>query len=301
MAEGWQGQSRGGKTGYEIFIFLIRHLGIGCAYSLLAVVALYFIIAAPRSTADIWRYARKILNYPALKSAFFIYKNYFAFGQSLIDKVAISSGLSDRFHYTFEGMEHLENAVAEHKGAIIMGAHFGNWAASEPFFRGCGAKLNLVMFDNEHTDIKEVLEKNKDADASFKIIPVNKDNLSHIFMITDALDKGEFVCFLCDRFLRSENVINERFMDYPVKFPFGTFHIAARMKVPVLFYFAVRERNRTYRFSFSKADMPSQRKGAENKILSQFVSTLEKELRAHPEQWYNYYDFWNLRKDCRQS
>ncbi len=301
MAQGWQGQSRGGKTGYQIFIFLIRHLGIGCAYSLLAVVALYFIVAAPKSTADIWRYARKILKYPALKSVFFIYRNYFAFGQSLIDKVAISSGLTDRFHYVFDGMNNMEKVVGEHKGAIIMGAHFGNWAASEPFFRDCGAKLNLVMFDNEHTDIKEVLEKNKDTDASFKLIPVNKDNLSHIFMITDALDKGEFVCFLCDRFLRSENVINAEFMGYPVQFPYGTFHIATRMRVPVLFYFAVRERNRTYRFSFVKAEMPAQRKGAEEVILSQFITALEKELKGHPEQWYNYYDFWNLRNAGRKS
>ncbi len=295
MAEGWQGQSRGGKTGYQIFIFLIRHFGVGSAYALLAVVAFYFVLVAPKSTADIWRYARKILGYPVLKSALLVYRNYYSFGQSLIDKVAISAGMSDRFRFTFVGMENLKNAVAQHRGAVMMGAHFGNWAAGEPFFRDCGVRLNLVMFDNEHSDIKEVLEKNKDIDASFKIIPVNKDNLSHIFMITDALDKGELVCFLCDRYLRSENVIDAEFMGHPVQFPFGTFHVAARMRVPVIFFYVVRERGRRYRLSFTAAELPTSRKGAEAVLLSQFISSLEGELKRHPEQWYNYYDFWGLR------
>jgi len=111
MAKNWQGKSRGGRTGYEIFVFLIRHSGVRTAYCLLAFVALYFIPAAPRSTADIWRYARKILGYGPLKSALFIYRNYFSFGKSIIDRVAISSGLSDRFHYKFEGYEALLEAL----------------------------------------------------------------------------------------------------------------------------------------------------------------------------------------------
>ena len=102
MAEQWQGRSRGGKTGYQIFIFLIRHCGIRAAYFLLFFVSLYFIAAAPSSTADIWRYARRILGYGRMKSALFIFRSYYSFGQSIIDKVAISSGLSDRYHYDFE-------------------------------------------------------------------------------------------------------------------------------------------------------------------------------------------------------
>lgn len=159
MAKNWQGRSRGGRTGYEIFVFLIRHSGVRTAYCLLAFVALYFIPAAPRSTADIWRYARKILGYGPLKSALFIYRNYFSFGKSIIDRVAISSGLSDRFHYKFEGYEALLEALDGNRGAIVISAHFGNWAAGEPFFRQGNTKMSLVMYDNEHADIKEVLEE----------------------------------------------------------------------------------------------------------------------------------------------
>ena len=46
MAEGgWKGKSRGGKTGYSIFIYLIRHAGLFPAYFLLVFVAAYFVPA----------------------------------------------------------------------------------------------------------------------------------------------------------------------------------------------------------------------------------------------------------------
>ena len=295
MAEQWQGRSRGGKTGYQIFIFLIRHCGIRAAYFLLFFVSLYFIAAAPSSTADIWRYARRILGYGRMKSALFIFRSYYSFGQSIIDKVAISSGLSDRYHYDFEGFGALESAVSSGRGTIVIGAHFGNWAAGEPFFRKYGTKLNLVMYDNEHSDIKELLEKNKASDAPFRIIPVNKDNLAHVFMITEALDRGELVCFLGDRYVNEDKLIHAQLLGHDVKFPYGPFCLAAKMHVPVLFYFSVREPGMTYRFTFTEAEQLQSRNGAEENILAQFIGALEKELEKHPEQWYNYYDFWGLR------
>lgn len=130
------GKIPGRKDGLSDIHFLIRHCGVKAAYFLLFFVALYFIAAAPSSTADIWRYARKILGYGRLKSAAFIFRNYFSFGQSIIDKVAISSGLSDRYNYKFEDFDLLKDAVEAGRGAIIIGAHFGNWAAGEPFSNG---------------------------------------------------------------------------------------------------------------------------------------------------------------------
>lgn len=294
MDRQWQGRSRGGRAGYSVFIFLIRHFGVRTAYVLLFFVVLYFIPAAPGSTGDIWRYARRILGLGRLRSSLFVFRNYWSFGQSIIDKVAVSAGLEDSFHYEFEGFGALEGLLKEGKGAIILGAHFGNWAAGEPFFSKYRARLNLVMYDNEHSDIKKILEKNRDQEASFKIIPVNTDSLSHVFMITEALDRGELVCFLGDRYVNEDKLLDAEFMGHPAWFPSGPFLLAARMKVPVMFYAAVREKEMTYRFIFRQLEVSGRRD--ERSMLNQFIEILETSLKAHPEQWYNYYDFWNLRK-----
>lgn len=297
MDAGWHGKSRGGKTGYRIFVFLIRHTGLAPAYCLLAFVALYFIPASASSTAAVWAYARKMLKYGRVKSALFVYGNYFSFGRSIIDKFAISAGLSGKFRYEFEGEECLREVLDSRGGAIVLSAHFGNWAAGASFFEKYRAKMNMVMFDNEHADIKKVMEDNRNGNASFKMIPVNGDSLAHIFMITEALDRGELVCFMGDRYVDGSRLLETPFMGRPAEFPSGPFLLASRMNVPVVFYWSERERNRTYRFKFFRAACFTEKKKSAGELLKEYAGSLEREVRLHPEQWYNYYDFWNLRDE----
>lgn len=295
MADGWDGKSRGGRTGHRIFIFLIRHFGVKTAYVLLFFVVLYFIPAAPKSTGDIWRYARKILNYDMLRSAVFIFRNYWSFGQSIIDRFAITSGLDGKYSFEFENVEPIVGNISAGRGAVVICAHFGNWAAGEPFFRKYKAAMNLVMFDNEAAEIKKVISENGNPERGFKIIPVNRDNLMHVFMITEALDRGELVCLMGDRYLNEDKLLASGLLGHPAKFPYGPFLLASKLKIPVFFYNAVRRQGMTYRFSFRQAEIPKQEKGAEMAVLKQFTETLGNFLRQYPEQWYNYYDFWGLR------
>ena len=66
------------------------------------------------------------------------------------------------------------------------------------------------------------------------------------------------------------------------------------MKVPVVFYFAMREPGRTYRFHFFVAEPVTRSKEnkAETALLEQYTATLEHILKRYPEQWFNYYSFW---------
>ena len=59
------------------------------------------------------------------------------------------------------------------------------------------------MFDAEHERIKEILERNAST-RDYKIIPVNEDSLTHVFRITEALDRQEYVCFQGDHYLNRE-------------------------------------------------------------------------------------------------
>src|SRR5690606_16647652 len=101
MSNQWKGKSRGSVLGYKIFVFSIRRLGLGSAYFILYFVAFYFCFFAPKSTGSSYYYFRKRLNYGILKSIVSIYRSYYVFGQTILDKVAISSGLRNRFSYHF--------------------------------------------------------------------------------------------------------------------------------------------------------------------------------------------------------
>jgi predicted LPLAT superfamily acyltransferase len=82
----WAGKSKGTKTGYRIFIFTLRKLGLYPAYALLFFVAFYYFLFSPSSSAPIYNYYRKHHGWSSIKSLVAVYRNYYVFGQTLIDK-----------------------------------------------------------------------------------------------------------------------------------------------------------------------------------------------------------------------
>ncbi|MCM1176838.1 MAG: hypothetical protein NC308_04630 [Clostridium sp.] len=302
MARQWEGKSRGGSAGYRIFIWLLSHLGLGAAYCLLCLVVLYFVPFAPRQTRSVWAYSRKILGYGRLKSSAFVVKSYFALGKSIIDKVAIGSGMEDHFSFEFENHRMMLDLIESGRGYIAIGAHVGSWQMGTPFFGKYGSRINVVMYDNEHQDVKKVLHEHGQED-SFKIIKIAEDGLSHVFAINDALGRGELVCFQGDRYMNEDRKLAAMFMGHEAMFPRGPFVLASKLRVPVVFYFAMREKGRKYCFHFFAPETAHVKPGGklftEEEIFRAYVNSLEAIVRKYPEQWFNYYDFWNMYTENR--
>lgn len=290
----WKGKTRGGTFGYLFFILLIKGLGVRAAYVFLCLVVVYFIPFAPKATCATWRYARNRLGYGRFRSVSFLLGNYYRLGQTLIDKVAIGSGLSEGYQFDFgPDYEDFLKVLNGKEGVIMIGAHVGNWEIGAPFFDDYGKRMNIVMFDAEYQKIKELLEANTNG-KNYKVIPVNEDNLTHIFRIRDVLDKGEYVCFQGDRHVEGSQVFTETFLGKEASFPAGPFLLASRLGVPVVFYFAIRGKGMRYQFHFLLAQPEKRAKGEKTGqgLLRQYVSALETIVKQYPEQWYNYYDFW---------
>ena len=157
----WDGKSKGTVLGYRIFVFCIKKLGIKTAYSVLVFVAFYYFIFLKESNKQIFYFFHNRLHYTYFKSKIMVFKSYFTFGQTIIDKIAISAGLRKKFTYEFDGIEILNNLQAEKKGGILISAHIGNFEIAEHFFGDINfaCQINLVTTDREHSEIKQYLEK----------------------------------------------------------------------------------------------------------------------------------------------
>lgn len=286
----WSGKSRGGRWGYLFFVYTIRLLGIKCAYAFLALILLHFIPFAPKAARSVWDYNRKRLKYGYLKSIVKLYQHYYVFGQTLIDKIAIKSGLSDKYRFEFDHYDRFLEIMNGNQGVVLIGAHIGCWEAGASFFGQYGKKINIVMFDVEHQQIKEVIDKHAEA-QNFKIIPINKGSLEAILDIKLALNNNEYVCFNGDRFLDKETAMELDFLGSKALFPIGPFKIANKCKVPVIFYYSMREKGCKYRFIFQEAAIDKQTN--EVNLMTQYVTSLESILKQYPQQWFNFYRFWN--------
>ncbi|PKB15941.1 lipid A biosynthesis acyltransferase [Flavobacterium sp. 5] len=286
----WDGKSKGTVLGYKIFVFFIKNAGVKSAYFILYFVASYYFIFLKKSNVSIFYYFRKRLGYPYLKSKMMVYKSYYTFGQTIIDKIAIGAGLKSKFTYEHDGQEYIIKLLEEKKGGVLISAHIGNFAVAENFFSelDLNFKINLVISDLEHSAIKQYLERvTEKSKINFILI---SDDLSHIFEINSALAKNELVCFTGDRYFEGVKSLSEKLLGEEALFPAGPFLIASRLKVPVVFVYVMKEPNLHYHLYTREAKVKHR---DEKGLLKEYTESLESMLRKYPLQWFNYFDFWN--------
>src|SRR6056297_807835 len=292
----WKGQSRGNVLGYKIFVFTLKYLGLSFAYFILRFVAFYFFIFAKSSTKPLYFYFKNILHYFKTKSMLSIYKNFFVFGQVLLDKVAILGGLKGKFSYNFDGEHHLREMAKNKTGGIIVNAHIGNFEIAGQLLERLQTKINVLMLDAEHQQIKKYLSNvliNKDVN----IIPLQSD-FSHIIPISEALINKELIAMAGDRFVEKSKVFRVRFMGKKAIFPSGPFYLAARFGVPVTFAFAMKESKKYYHFFATKPmyikkyTNPDEKDKELKHFVEKYAHEFERILNKYPLQWFNYYPFW---------
>ncbi|RVU91478.1 lipid A biosynthesis acyltransferase [Flavobacterium columnare] len=285
----WDGKSKGTLLGYKIFVFCIKKLGIRMAYSVLVFVAFYYFLTQFKTNRAIFYYLHQRQKQNRLKAFFNIYVSYFVFGQTLIDKTAISAGLRNKFTYEFDGIENLKKLLAEKKGGVLISAHVGNFEIAEHFFGEIDfdCQINLVTTDLEHSVIKQYLET-VTKKPSIKFIIVRED-LSHIFEINQALFNNELICFTGDRYFEGNKCFEEALLGEKALFPAGPFLIASRLQAPVVFVYVMKEANLHYHLYARVADV---KRRDEKGLLKAYTQSVESILEKYPLQWFNYFDFW---------
>jgi predicted LPLAT superfamily acyltransferase len=309
----WDGKSRGGAIGHRIFIFLIRYLGLRFAYAVLSLVVIYFILFAPKATRSLWQYYRQILGRTTILAIVDIYKHYFVFGQTIIDKLAVKAGIvgfeatnvnikdvgttnrGRRLKFDIPQYDEFMNLVNKNTGFITIGAHVGCWELASCFFQGYENLINIVMLDAEYQKIKNIISHHK---YPYKIIPVantDGDFLQTILNIHSALRRNEIVSFQGDRFTRGQPTFTADFMGNNANFPAGVFALTRKMSVPVIFIFVMRQRKFTYKIEFTFANLADGSMGdfTNDSLEKKYISALENIVSHYPHQWFNFYKFWN--------
>jgi len=289
----WEGKTRGGILGYKIFVWTLKYLGNSFAYFLLYFVVSYFIFSSGKAFTAIYSYFNKILAYSRIRSLISIYKNYYLFGQVLLDKISMLAGIPSKLTFDFEGEEYLRMMD---KGGLLISAHVGNWEIAGNLLKRLEKKIHILLFDAEHRQISGYMSEvltNRSVDYI-----VIKDDFSHLLEIKRALTNGEIIAMHGDRFIEGNKTVKIDFMGKPASFPTGPVNMAAKFGVPVSYVFAVKETKTHYHFYATPLHLIeypgnlTRREQALRSEVEKYVSALEKVVTKYPLQWFNYYDFW---------
>jgi predicted LPLAT superfamily acyltransferase len=288
----WQGKSKGKPLGYRIFVFILRIGGVLPAYFLLRFVTFYYLIFSRKSTRSIFNYFRKRHNYSIIKSLYSAYRNYNYLGEAIIDKVVVISGIPNKLTFEFDGIDNLHKIAALKKGGLLLSAHIGNWEAATHLLKDIDARINIVTFDGEDPGIKEYMESvTGKSMVNFIFI---RDDMSHIFEISEAFSNNELVCMPADRFMAGNKTLSIKFLGAEAKFPAGPFLLACKFNVPVSFVTAAKEGAFHYHLFASDIKKYSglDKDASVQEILADFAAYMEDKVKKYPEQWFNYYNFW---------
>jgi predicted LPLAT superfamily acyltransferase len=295
----WKGRTHGGALGQKGLLFFFRYMNLSwgyfISYIILSVVVVFYMIFRPAGFKPIWFYFRKIHRYGVFKSMIKTYRNHFLFGQTLFDKFALFSGKKNIFKISIDGQELFDEIVNSPKAAIIASSHVGNFEISGYLLHQTKKRINGIVYNEENPVIQQYRQRILAENNVFQV-PVLAD-MSHIFTINNLLSRGEILTMPCDRIFTGNKSIELDFMGRTAIFPTGAYHLAVKFDIPVLTLFVLKKSPKHYHVSLSRIDRFSSpaitSKEKVETLAKNYVSELEKVVYDYPEQWFNFYKFWN--------
>jgi Kdo2-lipid IVA lauroyltransferase/acyltransferase len=185
------------------------------------------------------------------------------------------------------GDEHLDAAFAAGRGAVLVTAHLGNWELGGRLLacRGGAPRTHVVLSAEEDAALERHLRVNA-PELRF----VTRSHPTSTLGLLAALRRGEAVAMQGDRPTgeRGDRLVS--FFGSSAAFPLGPFVLARAAGAPVLPAFCTMAPDGRYRVDVGAPIWV--KPGEELAGLEAMVAALECAVRAHPTQWFNFFDVW---------
>jgi phosphatidylinositol dimannoside acyltransferase len=183
----------------------------------------------------------------------------------------------------YEGYEHLHEALAEGKGAILAIPHLGAWDWAGSWFATQGIPITVIV---EPLEPRELFEWFADFRRSLgmRVVPLGPDAATASMQ---ALKENGVLCLLCDRDIQG-NGSEVTFFGERTTLPSGPAMLALRTGAPIL-PVAVYYRDHMHR-GVVRPRIPIERTGKLRddvaRVTQQVADELEALIRKAPEQWH---------------
>lgn len=291
----WSGKTGGRPWMQCVLIAWFRYANMRISYFMMGCIVPFYMLFSRKGYLSMYRFFRERLVYSPLKAFGYVYLNHYTFGQVILDRFAAYAGKTFRFE--IDGNEYFEHLVNNETGFIQLSSHVGNYELAGYSLVTRKKRFHALVFPGE----TETVMKNRNrlfALHNIGMVPVKAD-LSHVFLINNALSYGDIVSMPGDRIFGSRKSVSCPFFGADARFPLGPFAMVARREVPALAVFVMKETISRYRILVRQVEIPPSvavnlsRKEKEKALARVFAGELECVVRRYPTQWFNYYDFWN--------
>ena len=162
----WPGTTYGSSWMHRWLIKMLKHIDPRAIYVFVAIFVVPVCLLVNPGQKVIYHYFRKIWKYSPWRSFLLTYKNFYLFGQVVVDKFAMYAG--KKFDIDIEGYEHFLHLVEQSDGFLQLSAHIGNYEIAGYSLVAKQKKFNALVFGGEKASVME--NRNKMFDGT-KIHP----------------------------------------------------------------------------------------------------------------------------------
>lgn len=289
-SKSWSGKTDGTPWMQRSLIVIYRAVGLRPMYAVMGLVIPFYMLFRHKSYLAAYRFFRERMRCGRLKSFVSVYRNHYVFGQIILDRFAAYAG--KKFRLCMDGYDKFLRMADGEDGFIMLSSHVGNYEMAGYTLVSEKKPFKALVYGGETATVMEnrlrILGHNH-----ISLVPISGD-MSHVFIMSDALSKGEILSMSGDRVVGSKTV-ECSFFGGKAKFPAGPFALAAQRDARMLAVFVMKESVDSYHVRIREVSIDGNGETKRERIgllAQRFASELESIVRKYPTQWFNYYNFW---------
>jgi predicted LPLAT superfamily acyltransferase len=214
------------------------------------------------------------------------------------DRVRLLDKGVDQFTISVKNPELIQTLVAEGKGAVLLGAHYGSFEALRALDRELpGMSVHYLMFP-EHAEKSSAILNAINPEVRGKVISLANGPMAMI-QVSEVISNGGFVAILGDRL--PDNSVRTKtdvtFFGSQIEVPTSPYLTAMAARVPIILSFARWKDKDSYAAEFiwfyDGAPIPrAEREKRAAEMAQRYASTLENLCRHDPYNWFNFFNIW---------
>jgi len=196
---------------------------------LLHPITLYFLLANGKARRASAQYLGRVLQRPVRWTD--VYRHIHRFASTVLDRVYFLQERFDQFEVTSIGDEAVQARLARGEGAMLVGAHLGSFEALRATAQGSGARVAMLMYEDNARLINATLAA---VAPQAQLHTIALGRAGAMLSLRRWLDEGGLAGLLADRTLPGHSERSHTlwldFLGQPARFSDGPFRLAAMLR-----------------------------------------------------------------------
>ena len=294
MTIAWKTQAERGNRGMiQLMAWVARSLGRRVARALLYPICLYYVCRSREANRTLRQYYVRVRG--GLPGWPQLFHHYYWFASTILDRVYFLRHRFDQFDIRVHGIDTLDRALARGRGCLLLGSHLGSFEV----VRAVGLSREQievkVLMDEHNAPLIRGLIQELNPTVASTVIQVG--GIDTMLQVQECLNRGGVVGVMGDRLMTQDRYVQCEFLGASAAFPTGSMRLAHVTGAPVVLFFGLYRGGNRYDVLLellgeSVGVSQEQHDDRVREWTQRYADRLAYYSREAPDNWFNFYDFW---------